>query len=120
MAALVDLAVLDDVSWDRSVLQTNEIDVLAIMDRLLANFHQAAPLLTTGGVNVLSGFAQLLGVGKTYVAARLQSSGVSSVTQTGQPTNVDTNMFNGIFDLDFLDNELYWSFPATNQQTNAV
>jgi hypothetical protein len=116
LASLVELATLDDAGWSKETVRS-EVDIVATMDRIQENFEQAAPLLTTGGSeNTFSIFCKFFRIARSYVATKLYGTTEAALARGSQDTG-DGNVFAGLYDLNVLDNELFWDFSTANPYT---
>lgn len=107
----MDLATLNEPGWNKDLVR-KEVDILELLDRVDDNFAQAAPLLSAGE-NTYTLFCWFFKTARASLVQRLEgnaSAREEPADALSLPT--DTAALSGIFNLDFLDNELFWNYPA--------
>ncbi|KAK5172207.1 uncharacterized protein LTR77_003845 [Saxophila tyrrhenica] len=116
LGALIELATLDEPGWDKDLFRSH-VDVVELLDRMTEKFAQAAPLLSTGsGDNTFSFFCKFFQAARASLVQRLNRvDGEPPVNEL--TAAADSTGFPGMFDLDFIDNELFWNFPTGQDVT---
>ena len=119
LSVVFDLAILDNPGWDKHLVRS-EVDVLGTLDRVAAGFEEAAPGLSEGvdgEENAFMVYGRFLRQAKGAVRARLEEGGQVEAEVEAAPGIVGGSGVGGVgegglFDLEFLDNPLFWNFAG--------